>query len=176
MNQDMAVVSQCSFRGCNRGAVSRGWCKAHWQTWSRNGKPEVLFTDLTPLERLLRFVQKSEDCWVWTGYVEGGYGRLSFNGEQIMAHRFSFEIHKKKIPIGMQVDHLCCNTRCVNPEHLEAVTSKENICRSILRGRNPRANQTHCIHGHKFDSANTYIKPNGNRACKECAAQRRRAQ
>lgn len=85
----------------------------------------------------------------------------------IFAHRFSYIIHKGEIPPKLVIDHLCRNTLCVNPDHLEAVTHKENL----LRGIGPtsiNAKKTHCIHGHEYTPQNTDYKPNGTRRCKTC--------
>ena len=89
-----------------------------------------------------------------------------------MAHRFSYELHVGPIPTGLTLDHLCRNTLCVNPAHLEPVTMRENI----LRGYSPSANgarATHCPHGHPYNERNTGItKTNGARFCRTCHNQR----
>ena len=77
-------------------------------------------------ERFIAKVEKTETCWIWQGYrCSKGYGR--FNGNTV--HRFSYEHYKRQIPEGWQIDHLCRNTSCVNPDHLEAVTLEENLRR-----------------------------------------------
>lgn len=106
-------------------------------------------------------------CWLWLGETAGkGYGRF----RKRKAYRFSYEQAKGAIPDGLVIDHLCRNKLCVNPDHLEAVTSKENT----LRGTGPtsvNARRTHCTHGHPFDEKNTIIKlrqGKRHRSCRQC--------
>jgi hypothetical protein len=89
---------------------------------------------LTALERFWAKVDKTDTCWLWTGYVHPkGYGRFypgGGRGTQIVyAHRFSFELAHGPMPEGMEADHLCRVRHCVNPEHLEAVTRRVNLDR-----------------------------------------------
>lgn len=93
-----------------------------------------------------------ESCWEWTGTRSRGYGRVTVNGERFMAHRRSYEMAFGPIPLGLEVDHLCHNRRCVRPSHLEAVTPAVNKQRA--GARIPRA--THCINGHEYSPENTY--------------------
>ena len=68
-------------------------------------------------------------CWNWQRYKDDkGYGVIKRRGQNYQAHRYFYEKHKEKIPEGLQLDHLCRNTSCVNPDHLEPVTNAEN-CR-----------------------------------------------
>lgn len=78
-------------------------------------------------------------CWLWTASTRGkGYGRFYFADQMVQAHRWSYEHHIGPIPADLQIDHLCCVKICVNPEHLEPVTSRENNHRSLRsRGIEP---------------------------------------
>jgi hypothetical protein len=90
-------------------------------------------------------------CWEWTGYIsKSGYGRVSIHSKYYAAHRISYEIRNGPIPDGLVIDHLCRNTRCVNPDHLEAVTQKINVLRGISNAAE-RAAMTHCAKGHPID-------------------------
>lgn len=76
-------------------------------------------------------------CWAWIRSINPkGYGRATFaSGKTGLAHRKYYENHIGPIAKGMQIDHLCRVTRCVNPEHMEQVTPAENIrraCRTKL--------------------------------------------
>jgi hypothetical protein len=121
-----------------------------------------------------------DSCWEWAGSRDAqGYGifLISKRGgvkRRGMAHRLAYELARSTtIPDDMQIDHLCRNTSCVNPDHLEVVTARTNSRRSLSEsGRNFR--KTHCVHGHPFDAANTRITPQGKRVCLAC--RKRRAQ
>lgn len=65
-------------------------------------------------------------CWEWTGQKDSGYGRYSGRP----AHRVTYEVLVGPIPDGLTLDHLCRNKGCVNPDHLEPVTSSENTRRA----------------------------------------------
>jgi len=133
------------------------------------------------LQTIIRFLTKirhTGNCWEWNGAKnEYGYGFFSLpnnlngkHGKLIRAHRFAYELFKGEIPKGLQLDHLCRNRLCVNPDHLETVTSKQNT----LRGNNPaalNARKTHCPKGHelKGDNLKAYeLRTHGYRACRIC--------
>jgi hypothetical protein len=92
-------------------------------------------------ERFLSKIEKTDSCWIWKGTVnpDSGYGRIQITNDGIKkshyAHRYSYELTKGNIPPKMVIDHLCRNTACVNPDHLEAVTNRENGIRGnqVLR-------------------------------------------
>ena len=126
------------------------------------------------IERFLAKVEKTESCWRWTGGCSSnGYGsfQLPRNGtrqqQKVSAHRFSYEHIKGRVPEGLTLDHLCRNRWCVNPAHLEAVTSRVNTLRSDnLAALNAR--KTHCANGHEFSKENTRFRRGGARTCREC--------
>jgi hypothetical protein len=103
-------------------------------------------------------------CWLWTGPVNlQGYG--CFGGRQA-AHVHSYERTKGPVPEGLELDHLCRVPCCINPDHLEAVTRKENLHRSPIWN----GNKTHCSKGHEYTTENTYyITAKNGRNCRECA-------
>jgi len=124
--------------------------------------------DKQDIQRFWSKVQKLDYCWIWVGGVDKDrYGRFCVNGGYIRAHRFSFELSKNRIPEGFQIDHLCRNPSCVNPEHLEAVTPRINTLRSNnITAKNAR--KVRCIRGHELNEENTRIRKNGNGACRTC--------
>ena len=69
-------------------------------------------------------------CWHWLGWESGnGYGKVSWQGRDSMAHRVVYEIAIGAIPEGYLLDHLCRIRCCCNPDHLEPVTPLENTLR-----------------------------------------------
>lgn len=126
--------------------------------------------------RLRLDIQPETGCWNWTGYRNrNGYGQFYFNGRQRPAHCYAWEVKNGPVPYGTEIDHLCRNRACVNPDHLEAVPHRENI----LRGVGPivvNATKTHCVHGHEFTPENTMTYRRGNSLRRYCRTCRRRLQ
>lgn len=106
-------------------------------------------------------------CWEWTGTKDAkGYGRV---GRGLAAYRFVYEKHRGPIPKGMELDHLCRNRACVNPEHLEVVTGAEN------KRRMARPDPTKCGKGlHDWTPENIRPQPRGGR-CRLCTNASQRA-
>ncbi len=72
-------------------------------------------------------------CWEWQRYVApNGYGITCLDGKRMLAHRVHYEKHLGAIPANKQIDHLCRVRRCVNFDHMEVVTQKENIRRGLV--------------------------------------------
>jgi hypothetical protein len=111
------------------------------------------------------------DCFIWERASNGvGYGQITFRGQRWYTHRLAYSVWKGPISDGLVLDHLCRNTLCWRPTHLEPVTTLENLKRGLVFGR------THCKNGHEFTEANTYFNARlGHRACRACRAARERA-
>lgn len=115
-------------------------------------------------------------CIQWiAGLSNAGYG-VFYDGGNVLAHRWSYEYHVGPIPEELVIDHLCRNRACVNPDHMEPVTRRENTLRSPICPLALNAAKTHCDHGHEFTPENTYTYPNGgSRQCRECHRRQERA-
>lgn len=111
-------------------------------------------------------------CWVWGGALTtAGYPTIGMNAKTHYVHRLLYELKKGPIPDGLELDHLCKNPPCVNPDHLEPVTHKVNT----LRSDGPSAvcaRKTHCKNGHPLSGANLILGRRGDgrrfRVCKAC--------
>lgn len=134
---------------------------------------------MNALERFWSRVDKSGDCWTWTGgKIKQGYGNFypkpGVGG--ILAHRFAYATYVGELLPGMVIDHLCRNRLCVNPEHLEQVTNLENLRRGLgYRLQNGMDNS--CLKGHEYTPENTYRHPQFPHRvrCRECAREADRA-
>ena len=112
-------------------------------------------------------------CWIWQRARDRyGYGTIKRDGRNCCTHRIAYELIKGPIPAGLTIDHLCRVRACINPDHLEAVTNRENLMRGIGHAAT-NIRKTHCKRGHLFDDSNTY-KNKGKRYCRICDRARAR--
>lgn len=126
------------------------------------------------LESISKRITRDNGCWNWTGAKSAGYGQ-TYNGKRVVGvHRLLKEITMGKTAGKNVIDHLCKNTICVNPKHLEPVTAKINTSRGL--GPHPlgREYRSHCKRGHELVIENMYIKPrDGVIECRACRKLRR---
>ena len=96
--------------------------------------PQPITIRLSPTE-IVRFLGKvaidDNGCWVWSGYVDGqGYGQFKAQGKAYWAHRLAFHTFCRRLRNSHSIDHKCHNPRCVNPDHLRAISLSDNIASS----------------------------------------------
>lgn len=138
-----------------------------------------------------RFMSKVEfdpngGCWLWAGANDGnaGYGR--FMADHALgtrqAHRAAYALFCGPVTDGLEIDHKCRVTACVNPTHLEPVTRQENMRRApklglgfggAANGARQKA-KTHCPQGHEY-AIHASARKDGWRGCKICRAVQQRA-
>lgn len=131
------------------------------------GRPHKTVSDA---DRILAkiVVDEMTGCWEWQGYrMPAGHGRVRAGGRKVLVHRWVFEHLVGPIPEGLELDHLCRNPPCCNPDHLEPVDHRTNCLRGIGQGA-LNAVKTECPKGHPYDAANTYVDFLGRRVCRAC--------
>ncbi|GJJ22298.1 HNH endonuclease signature motif containing protein [Mycolicibacterium mageritense] len=121
---------ECTVDGCDRKpSGGRGLCGLHYHRWMYWGDPKAggpLRIIGDDERRFWSKVDMSGDCWEWLGWKHKGYGQFHRAGVDVGAHRISYEIANGPISPELVVDHICHNPGCVNPDHLRAVTVKQN--------------------------------------------------
>jgi hypothetical protein len=141
--------------GCGESTTNPRFIHGHNQrrSWSQS---EVL-------QRFTNLCAPSGECLLFVGsHDKLGYGRFSFGGRTVLAHRFAYESVHGLVPEGLELDHLCRTPACVYVDHLEAVTHRENI-------RRGHRSWEFCPHGEQFRH-----RDRGQRDCKVCTNARRR--
>lgn len=164
----MARRSRCHIEGCENDNRSRGLCMHHRRREDRYG--DALY-EPTILDRFFAKVDAEGDCWEWTANKDkDGYGKFRDGDKHYRAHRFVYEQMVGPIPDGLVIDHLCKNTSCVNPDHIEPVTWAENLHRGAsIQAKHARRRT--CPRGHEYDAT----QGNGKyRKCRTCVNEARR--
>lgn len=175
------VHRSCLIGGCPEYVVAKGYCNRHYLQLRNGSTRKIAYPSSRATTKSYARFQKlfvvgtASDhrpdlgsCWLGKAVVRrDGYWQFWLNGKHVYAHRFSYEHHKGSIPDGLDIDHLCRRRHCVNPDHLEAVTTQVNLLRGLtIQAFN--AAKTHCKRGHAFDAMNTFRRPDGSRKCRKC--------
>lgn len=132
---------------------------------------------LPPLPRLLAGIDKREGplsspCWIWTRSIGShGYGQIGVDGRMMLTHRVAWIELVGPIGDGLVIDHLCRNQTCCNPDHLEAVTHRENCLRGQSLKMQAHRNGT-CLNGHPL--TDDMRRPGGRLVCRPCRNERDR--
>lgn len=164
---------RCSVDDCKRRQVARGRCHAHWKELRRSELETELWNSDGPLQQhfwTLVEVGHPAGCWWWTGAKnDKGYARATVGGRTRGAHRWAYEFLVGEIGTDpdsgkpLDLDHLCKNRLCVNPDHMEPVTHQVNIWRSSRY-----AGHDECFHGHPRTPENSGFDINGHLFCIPC--------
>jgi hypothetical protein len=134
--------------------------------------------NLTDEERFRQYVRETDDqneCWLWTGGQNHGYGSFAMRDRHnrrsaVQAHRFAYNVEYGEIPAGYEIHHDCEQKLCVNPGHLVLLTRAQHARLWA------RTKKKHCVNGHPLTADNTYhAPPSGWRQCRTCRNERARA-
>lgn len=151
-------MTSCAHADCDKTAHARGYCRTHYRALRKTEELPLRWPK-DPITRFWFRVSKQSDCWIWLGARNAsGYGVIHWDDRDQMAHRIAYELEVGPISPDRQIDHLCRNRACVNPDHLEPVTMKQNI---------QRAMRTYCRRGHEYTEENVYWYY-GKRHCRAC--------
>lgn len=176
-----AIGDLCVSRSEGRAHDSHSDRRADWWAAGKPDDPEPrvkrardesgVFVSSLPEVRFWERVREDDSgCWIWTAGLSKGYGSFKVEVDRVVpAHRWAYEAMITEIPPGLHIDHLCRNPPCVNPWHMDPVTSGVNGLRGISPfARNAR--QTHCRRGgHEYTETNTIIcQPGDRRRCRTC--------
>lgn len=148
---------------CVDGRLRRGMCERHYRRLLHRGD-----TANPRIDNVRHYEVRASGCWEWSGAMWGnGYGKLSvsMHGTRL-AHRALYTEHRGPIPDGLDLDHLCRNRACVNPQHLEPVSRATNLERGLAaRGK--------CRNGHDLTAVGAL--KSGTQQCVQCWRDRYRA-
>jgi len=114
----------CTYEDCTNVHRAKGYCTKHYFRWRKHGDPSIVKTTahVWPDE-----IHQDGDCMIWAHNIDShGYGRVTINSKQRLAHRYAWEQASGQSSKGLLVDHACHNRTCVNPRHLRVATKQQN--------------------------------------------------
>lgn len=162
----------CIASDCCRPQRARQLCTMHSQRLDKRGSTH------DPHDIESRFWDKctiaANGCWEWSGYLNPqGYGHFASETKKVMlVHRWTYQRFVGELIDGLQIDHLCRNTKCCNPDHLEQVSQEENSQRTVgLKfSHYARGDREYCKWGHEMTPDNSYKRPDrvNSYACRKC--------
>src|SRR5699024_8802903 len=122
---------QCSVEECDRPYYAKGYCKLHYNRWSKWGDPLIVkqgqYADPEESFEARTMPVTETGCLLWTGGMSAdGYGSMWVGGKDVGAHRYAWERANGPIPEGMYIDHKCYTRACCNVAHLRLATHAEN--------------------------------------------------
>lgn len=122
-------------------------------------------------------IKKESDCWNWVGgLMSTGYGNIYIKNKGYLAHRVSYSLFKGEPDKGLVIDHICRNRQCVNPDHLRAVTMRENALENSVSISSKNHEKKTCKNGHSLSGDNLCNYPSEKyRRCRTCENNRSRA-
>lgn len=127
-------MKTCTVGDCKKPFRAKGMCDTHYHAAMRTN---TVPPSPTMEERFWSKVDKTGVCWIWKAYrANTGYGQFGMGSKVLSSHRVSYELANGPIPEGMVIDHKCHDRACVNPDHLRAVSYKQNA----EHRRGPQAN------------------------------------
>lgn len=170
----------CSLPECDAKHYSRGLCRIHYVRNKRHGDPRGSAPPPIKTPEWDRFWSKVDKngpngCWSWTaGHYADGRGIFNRDGRigSRFAYRIAYEWLVGPVPEGLELDHLCRNPNCCNPEHLEPVTHRVNLRRAPDIQFYVNARKTHCPRGHEYTVPNTGWSKRWTRYCKACTREK----
>ena len=160
-NPEKVIAATKAWREANPEA-SRAHARATAAKYRHNPVYHEHITDKVK-ERFFAKVDKTDSCWNWTGAISAtrparrmapakqGYGVISINNRPFYVHRLAWMMKGNDLIEGLVIDHLCNNSLCVNPDHLDQVTNEQNTLRSPLHSANGAKyyySKDKCKYGH----------------------------
>lgn len=162
--------SRCSVDGCENLTQAWGRCPKHYERMKKYGSDEL--PEEPPFLDYILSRCEIGICWSFESPRADGYGKVTRDGRQYLVHRAVWEELVGPIPDGMDIDHLCRNRSCCNPDHLEPVPRLENFLRGYHQSADSLRRQV-CKRGHPFEG-NRIVRKDGRTECRPCVRERQR--